>query len=50
MIFAREFSIFSCKLNVSAKSVLHMKHPQVTEIKAGNIYSGSGKTQEKQGL
>ena len=42
--FPVEFSHFSKELNVSAKSVLHIKHPQITEIGTGNICSRTGKT------
>ena len=38
-LFAAEFHIFSIEPNVSAKSVLHIKHPQITQIELaqGNL-------------
>ena len=42
-IFVAKFPNFSKELNVSAKSVLHIKHPQITEIGTGNICVGKGK-------
>ena len=34
--FCQNFPIFSYEKNASAKSVLHMKHPQITEIGTGD--------------
>ena len=43
--FIRNFPIFSKKLIVSAKSVLHMKQLQITEIATGKICGLTGKKQ-----
>ena len=44
-IFYLKFHKFSQELDVSAMSVLHMKHPQITNIGAGKNCSWTGKTQ-----
>ena len=37
------------ELNVSAKSVLPLKHPQITEIGTGKICGRTGKNRENAG-
>ena len=47
VLFAATFPIFPSELSVSAKSVLHMRYPQITEIGTGKIGSWASKKTEK---